>query len=169
MKKILTITGTLIFVLASIAIVFAMDHSKIDHSKMDHSKTDHSKMEMKESKHDSMNMPGHFEKTVVNGDIKARFQIMSFESMNMKPMGGQTHHIMVDFIDTKSGKKIDDAIGKVQIVFPDGKKKAEKLANYSGVYTANYSFEDGKKYGVMCLVKAGGKKEAFKFWYNHKE
>jgi hypothetical protein len=166
----LTLTGALLVLLASFAVVFAMDHSKMDHSQHDHSNlAQNSDMDMKSDSGSSMSMPGHFEKTVVQGDIEAKFQIMSFASMNMKPMKGETHHIMVKFINKKTGKKIDNAVGKVQVVFPDGKKKGENLKNYSGDYTANYSFENGKKYGVMCIVKADGKKESFKFWYNHME
>lgn len=105
-------------------------------------------------------------KAVVDG-IRAEFQIMSLASMKMKDPGGATHHVMVKFFDEAMNHQIKKLGGKVKVIAPSGKDQVETLKDYSGVYAANFSFDEKGKWGVICLFKAESKKHTVKFWYPH--
>ncbi len=104
---------------------------------------------------------------VVDG-VKSEFEIMRLADMNMKDEHGATHHIMVKLSDVKDGKEIKEAIGKIKVIAPDGKEQESALKNYSGIFAANFTFDEEGKYGVICLVKVGGQQKVMKFWYPHK-
>ncbi len=99
--------------------------------------------------------------------VKSEFQIMRLSDMNMKNEHGATHHIMVKLSDMKSSEEINNAIGKIKIIAPDGKEQEGVLKNYSGVFAANFTFDKAGKYGVICLVKVDGRNKVMKFWYPH--
>lgn len=105
-------------------------------------------------------------KAVVDG-IRAEFQIMSLASMNMKDPGGATHHVMVTFFHDSMNHQITDMVGKVKVIAPSSKDQVADLKNYSGVYAANFTFDEKGKYGVICLFKIEEKKYTVKFWYPH--
>lgn len=132
----------------------AMDSSKTE--SMDHSKMDHGES------HEN----GTFKKAVMVDGIHAEFQVMSLAAMNMKDPEGRTHHIMASF--QKGDAKISKAVGKVKIIAPSGKEQIASLQDFgSGVFAANFSFDEMGKWGVICLFKDESGKHTAKFWYHH--
>ena len=103
---------------------------------------------------------------VVDG-IRGEFEVMSLESMNMKDPEGATHHIMVKLYHDKMDHQIKEAVGKIKVIGPDKNEQVAELKNYSGIFAGNFVFDTTGKYGVICLVKVGEEKHAFKFWYPH--
>lgn len=110
---------------------------------------------------------GVFEHKVIDNGIRAEFQIMSLASMNMKDPKGATHHVMVNLFHDSTNHPIKDAVGKVKVIMPDKKEQINTLKNYNGIFSANFTFSENGKYGVICLVKVDGEKHIFKFWYPH--
>ena len=108
-----------------------------------------------------------FKHEAVVKHVRAEFQIMSLASMNMKDPNGASHHVMLKLFDDLANHPIKDAVGKVKVIGPAGKEQISILKNYNGVFAANFSFKNTGKYGVICLVKVGGEKHLFKFWYPH--
>jgi hypothetical protein len=109
-----------------------------------------------------------FKKEVADNHIQAEFQIMSLASMNMKDPDGATHHVMVKLFDNSDNQPVKEAVGKIKVIGPDKKEQINSLKNYSGIFAANFSFDETGKYGIICLVKIHGEKYLFKFWYPHK-
>jgi hypothetical protein len=128
----------------------------------DKSMSDHGDMAM-----DPKGMAGAFKHDMTMDGVRAEFQIMSLESMNMKDPGGATHHVMVKFYSADSGEQLKQAVGKIKIVNPSQKETVADLKDYSGIYAANFTFDQPGKYGVICLAKIEGKKPLYKFWYTH--
>jgi hypothetical protein len=128
----------------------------------DKAKSDHEDMAM-----DHPEMAGAFKHDMTMEGVKAEFQIMSLESMNMKDPDGATHHVMVKFVNADSGEQLKKAVGKIKVISPSKKEIVADLKDYSGTYAANVTFEEAGKYGVICLVKIDGKKPLYKFWYTH--
>lgn len=116
-----------------------------------------------------MQMPvaGSFKHQVVDKQVRAEFQIMSLDSMNMKDPDGATHHVMVKLFDNSSNQPVKEAVGKVKVMGPDKSEQTNGLKNYNGIFAANFTFSQKGKYGVICLVKIDGEKHLFKFWYPH--
>jgi hypothetical protein len=110
---------------------------------------------------------GTFEHKIMAEGIHTEFQIMSLASMNMTDTNGATHHIMAKFIDPKTNEQVENAVGKVKVISPDGKEQVQTLQNYGGVFAANFSFPEKGKYGVICLFKVNDRKRVVKFWYPH--
>ena len=108
---------------------------------------------------------GTFTHEAVVNHIRAKFQIMSLASMNMKDPNGATHHVMVNLFHDSTNHSIKDAIGKVKIIGPDGKEQINTLKNYNGIFATNFTLNNNGKYGVICLIKVDGKKHLYKFWY----
>ena len=119
---------------------------------------------MEKMEHDSSKTFSH--ETTIDG-VKAEFQIMNLESMNMKDPDGKTHHIMVKFFNEESGEQLKDVTGKIKIIGPSSQEQEGTLTDYSGIYAANFTFDQMDKYGVICLFKSNDKKRVVKFWYTH--
>jgi hypothetical protein len=98
--------------------------------------------------------------------LRAEFQVMSLASMNMKDPDGKTHHIMVKLFDETRNQPIENAVGKIKVIGPDGGEQEGLLKDYSGILAANFSFPQKGKYGVICLFKVDNKKHLIKFWYD---
>ena len=103
---------------------------------------------------------------VVDG-IRAAFQVMSLAQMNMSDPEGNTHHIMVQLTDEKTGQPLGEAVGKIKVIAPSGKEQTATLKNYNGIFAANFKFPEKGKYGVICLFKEGKEAHVVKFWYSH--
>jgi len=110
---------------------------------------------------------GTFEHTMIEKNIRAEFQIMSLASMNMKDPNSATHHVMVKLFHDSMNHPIKNAVGKVKVIGPHGMEQITGLKNYNGIFTANFTFGENGKYGVICLVIVDGEKHIFKFWYQH--
>lgn len=116
---------------------------------------------------DHQSMEGTFKREMTTDGIKAEFQVMSLESMNMQDPGGATHHVMVKFFDADTGTQIKQAVGKIKVIGPSNKEAVISLKDYNGVYAANFTVDEPGKYGVICLAKVDDKKPLYKFWYTH--
>ena len=150
MKRIMMTLAIVIF-LASSTVVFAgSSHDGHD-------------MDMKDGQAQS----GTYEHHAVADGIRAEFQVMSLESMNMKDEDGATHHIMVKLIDDGNSQQVLGAIGKIKVISPSKKEQVQSLKDYNGILAANFTFEENGKYGVICLFKVNDEKKLFKFWYPH--
>ena len=110
---------------------------------------------------------GTYEHHAVADGIRAEFQVMSLESMNMKDEDGATHHIMVKLIDDANSQQVLGAIGKIKVISPSQKEQVQSLKDYNGILAANFTFDENGKYGVICLFKVNDQKKLFKFWYPH--
>jgi hypothetical protein len=110
---------------------------------------------------------GVFEHKAVDNGVRAEFQIMSLDQMNMKDSSGATHHVMVRLFHDGMNHPVNEAVGKVKVIDPDNTSQVGDLKNYNGVFAANVSFSAKGKYGVICLVNIDGKKHQFKFWYHY--
>ena len=121
--------------------------------------------DMKSKAMDHHTMEGAFKHEMTMDGVKAEFQVMSLESMNMKDPNGATHHVMVKFFNADTGAQIKKAVGKIKIITPSKQESVASLKDYNGIYAANFSIDEPGNYGVICLAKVDGKKPLYKFWY----
>ena len=168
MKKRIFIIAVFIVALASLPVM-AMQGHDTQHSGEKHdiksdNKTDHS---THGGNTGSPAADGTFKHHASMDGIDADFQVMSLASMNMTSDKGETHHIMVNLSKAENGTSIENTVGKIKVIGPDGKEQISMLKNYSGILAANFTFKEPGKYGVICLVKNENKKHVFKFWYHH--
>jgi len=109
----------------------------------------------------------------VAGGVKATFSVMDMRAQ-MKgtemPKGmKETHHLMVQFADAKTGKTLTAGEVKVKVVGPDKSEQMKDLMGMEGHFGADFVMAKKGKYGIMCKFKlAGGKVESSKFWYEVK-
>jgi thiol-disulfide isomerase/thioredoxin len=122
------------------------------------------------SEHETMGQSSQstvFSHAVVVDGVRVVFQVMGLEGMKMEDPEGNTHHMMVKFFDDTTRDRLEDLIGKIKVISPEGSDQVAKLKNYGGVFAANFTFKEKGKYGVICLFKMGDKKHLVKFWYQH--
>lgn len=137
--------------------------------------------------HGSMKGMGHMEhkagvahEEVVDG-VKATFTIISMtermKEMKMEMPAGmkETHHIMIEFKDAKSGKNLSEGDVKLKIQGPDKSEQTKDLMAMPGMsgmgagFGADIIMDKKGKYGVMCKFKlADGKVRSVKFWHTVK-
>ncbi|MEI6209218.1 MAG: hypothetical protein WCP20_20765 [Desulfuromonadales bacterium] len=111
---------------------------------------------------------------VVDG-VKATFKVMSMKehmkAMNMalpKEMK-ETHHIAVEFKDSKSGKALTEGEVKVKVQNPDKSDQTKEMMGMQGHFGADFDMSKNGKYGVMCKFQLkDGKTRQAKFWYTAK-
>jgi hypothetical protein len=107
------------------------------------------------------------------GGVKATFSVIDMGAQ-MKgtemPKGmKETHHLMVQFADAKTGKTLTAGEVKVKVVGPDKSEQMKDLMGMEGHFGADFVMAKKGKYGIMCKFKlAGGKVESSKFWYEVK-
>jgi hypothetical protein len=159
MKKMIVLIAALIALAAPMASFAAMDHGSMD---MSHG--DHSMMEMGDVAHQE----------VVDG-VKATFKVLSMKEhmkamkMEMPKDVKETHHIMVEFKDAKSGKALTEGEVKVKVQNPDKSDQAKELMGMQGHFGADFDLSKKGKYGVMCKFQLkDGKVRSSKFWYTVK-
>lgn len=111
---------------------------------------------------------------VVDG-VKATFKVMSMKehmkAMKMEMPKGmkETHHIAVEFKDTKTGKALTEGQVKVKVQNPDKSDLTKDLAGMQGHFGADFDFSKKGKYGVMSRFQLkDGKIRQSKFWYTVK-
>jgi hypothetical protein len=158
MKKMIVLIAAALTLTAPF-ISFAMDH---DHGSMSHG--DHSMMEMGAVAHQE----------VVDG-VKAVFKVLSMKehmkasNMEMPKEMKETHHIMVEFKDAKSGKALTEGEVKVKVQGPDKTEQTKDLMGMQGHFGADFDLSKKGKYGVMSKfqLKDGQVRQA-KFWYTVK-
>lgn len=111
---------------------------------------------------------------VVDG-VKATFVVQTMADA-MKAMGmempkgvKETHHLHVEFKDTKSGKALTSGEVTVKVQGPDKAESTKELMGMQGHFGADFDLSKKGKYGVMCKFKlADGKVRSAKFWYTVK-
>jgi hypothetical protein len=169
MKKMIVLIAAALALSATAS--FAADHEGQDHGSMDMGHGEHSMMDMEHGAHKGD--VAHEE--VVDG-VKATFKVVNVKE-HMKGMKGmdmprdmkETHHIMVEFKDAKSGKALTDGDVKVKVQNPDKSVQAKDLMGMQGHFGADFDLSKKGKYGVMSkfLLKDGKTRQA-KFWYTVK-
>ncbi len=160
MRKQLTILAASFFILCLPLTALAASHEHAEMKEMDHSKMDH-------SGHDGMAMHGDM---IMLGDdteegVKGMAHLKDVGAAMSKMGMDTTHHLMVMFVDAKSGEPITEGAAAVKITGPDGKtSEPSKLMGMQGHFGADvvlkqkgeYSFEVGSKL-------ADGQKRTFEF------
>jgi hypothetical protein len=159
MKRVLATCAAL---MALAAPAFAADHGGMAHDMGGHG--DHDMMKMGDVAHEE----------VVDG-VKATFKVLSMKehmkAMKMEMPKGmkETHHIMVEFKDAKTGKPITEGDVKVKVQGPDKSEQTKDLMGMQGHFGADFDLSKKGKYGVMSKFKLkDGKVRSSKFWYTIK-
>ena len=111
---------------------------------------------------------------VVDG-VKATFKVMSMKEhmkamdMEMPKEMKETHHIAVEFKDTKTGKALTEGEVKVKVQNPDKTSQTKDLMGMQGHFGADFDLSKKGKYGVMSKFQLkDGKVRNAKFWYTVK-
>ena len=153
----------LVIAVASLALGVGAVHAAMDHG--------HGSMEMD---HDMMKMGSAAHEEVVDG-VKATFKVISMQehmkAMKMEMPKGmkETHHIMVEFKDTKTGKPITEGDVKVKVQSPDKSEQTKDLMGMQGHFGGDFDLLKKGKYGVMAKFKVKDDKvRSSKFWYTVK-
>ncbi len=159
MKKMTVLIAALFALTAPLSSFAAMDHGSMD---MSHG--DHSMMEKGDVAHQE----------VVDG-VKAVFKVLSMKehmkamNMEMPKEMKETHHIMVEFKDAKSGKALSEGDVTVKVQNPDKSDQTKELMGMQGHFGADFDMSKKGKYGVMCKFQLkDGKVRSAKFWYTVK-
>src|SRR5262245_44270615 len=126
-------------ILALAAPVFAAEHSGHDHGGHDMGHGEHSMMEMGQVAHQE----------VIDG-VKAVFKVLSMKehmkasNMEMPKDMKETHHIMVEFKDAKSGKALTEGEVKVKVQNPDKSEQTKDLMGMQGHFGADFDLSKGQ-------------------------
>ena len=127
-----------------------------------------------------MGMSNVTHEEVVDG-VKASFKIMSMKErmkeMDMEMPKGmkETHHIMVEFQDAKTGKQLSEGEVKIKIQGPDKAEQVKNLMAMGGMagmgagFGTDFDLSKKGKYGIMAKFQLkDGKVRTAKFWYEVK-
>ena len=112
---------------------------------------------------------GSFKHIMTIDGVKAEFQIIDLEDMNMKDANGVTHHVMVKFFNTYTSRQIMNGSGKIEVVAPSKETSVASFRDYSGIYAANFKLIKPGKYKVICHAKVDEKNPMYNFGYNYHE
>lgn len=111
---------------------------------------------------------------VVSG-VKASFKVLSMKehmkAMKMEMPKGikETHHIMVEFKDAKTGKALTEGEVKVKVQGPDKVEQVKDMMGMEGHFGADFDLSKKGKYGVMTKFKLKDDQvRSSKFWYTVK-
>jgi len=111
---------------------------------------------------------------VIEG-VKATFKVMGMaehlKASNIQMPKGmkETHHIMVEFKDAKSGKALTDGEVKVKIQDPAKGEQTKEMMGMQGHFGADFDLSKPGKYGIMCKFQLkDGKVRSAKFWHTVK-
>jgi len=106
---------------------------------------------------------------VVDG-VKVTFRLIDMKEQ-MKgmeiPKGmKETHHLMANFADAKTGKPLTEGEVKAKVAGPDKSEQTKALMGMEGHFGADFIMANKGRYGVMCKFKVkDGKIRSSKFWY----
>lgn len=117
--------------------------------------------------HEAMDMNGNM---IMVGDaeqdgVKAMAHLKDVAAA-MQKMGMQsTHHLMVMFVDQKTGKPIESGNAAVKVTGPDGKKSEPiKMMGMQGHFGADITLaQPGKYHFAIGTMLTDGKKRQFDF------
>jgi len=134
---------------------------------------EHGSMKMEHGEH-MMDKGSLAHEEVVDG-VKATFKIISMAEhmkamkMEMPKEMKETHHIMVEFKDAKSGKELTEGEVKVKVQRPDKSDQTKDLMGMQGHFGADFEMAKKGKYGIMARFKVKDDKvRSSKFWYTVK-
>ena len=134
---------------------------------------DHESMKMEHGGH-MMEKGDVAHEEVIDG-VKATFKVLSMAEhmkamkMEMPKEMKETHHIMVEFKDAKSGKALTEGDVKIKVQNPDKSAQEKELMGMEGHFGADFDLSKKGKYGVMAKFKLkDGKVRSAKFWYEVK-
>ena len=154
MRNLIVLIAAALAFSAPVASFAAMDHGSM---KMDHG---------------DQGSIAHEE--VVDG-VKATFKVISMKEhmkamkMEMPKEMKETHHIMAEFKDAKTGKALTEGEVKVKVQGPDKAEQAKDLMGMQGHFGADFDLSKKGKYGVMSKFQLkDGKVRSAKFWYTVK-
>lgn len=129
---------------------------------------------MDHGEHSMMGMGDVAHQEVVDG-VKATFKVLSMKdhmkAMKMEMPKGvkETHHIMVEFKDAKTGKALTGGEVRVKVLNPDKTDQTRDLTGMQGHFGADFELSKKGKYGIMCrFLLKDGKTRSSKFWYTVK-
>lgn len=133
---------------------------------------DHGSMDMGHGGHSMMEMGDVAHQEVVDG-VKATFKVLSMKEhmkgMEMPKGMKETHHIMVEFKDARSGKALTEGEVRVKLQNPDKTTQTKDLMGMQGHFGADFELSHKGKYGIMCkFILKDGKTRTSKFWYTVK-
>ncbi|BCR05079.1 hypothetical protein DESUT3_21480 [Desulfuromonas versatilis] len=169
MKAITVIAAAVLFGLSLPLSAAAMSHEKGElehgqgHEKMEHQ--GHGAME-----HGGMMMEGDMVmlgESTENG-IKAMAHLKDVKAAMSKMGMTETHHFMVMFMDTATGKPVESGMAAIKIKGPDGMKSEPiKLMGMEGHFGADVTLAAPGRYEFEIGTKlADGKKRNFQFEYS---
>ncbi len=117
---------------------------------------------------------------VVDG-VKATFKVMDMREhmkaakMEMPKGMKESHHLMVEFKDVKTGKAITVGEVNVKVQAPNKSEQTKDLTSMGGMagmgghFGGDFDMSAKGKYGIMAKFKlADGKVRSVKFWYEVK-
>jgi hypothetical protein len=111
---------------------------------------------------------------VIDG-VKATFKVISIKEqmkamkMDLPKEMKETHHIMVEFKNAKSGKALTEGTVTVKLQNPDKSGQTKELMGMQGHFGADFDLSKKGKYGVMSKFQlTDGKVRQSKFWYTVK-
>ncbi len=162
MKRTAAVIMAATFAIAAPPASFAMDHDSMP--------MEHSGHPMKKS---------NIVHEEVSGGVKASFTLIDMKErmkgMEMPAGMKETHHLMVEFKDAKTGKAITEGAVKVKVIAPDKSEQVKDLmsmgamAGMAAGFGADFDFSKKGKYAVIAKFKpADGKVRTYKFWYTVK-
>ena len=83
---------------------------------------------------------GTFKHNMTMDGVKAEFQIIDLENMNMKDANGATHHVMVKFFNAYTSEQIKNGSGMIKVMAPSKETSVASFRDYRGIYAANFKF-----------------------------
>lgn len=155
-----------------IAAIFALTAPAASFAAMDHSGHGGGSHDMGHGDQSMTTMGDVAHQEVVDG-VKVTFRVMNMKE-KMKGMDipkgmKETHHLMVEFKDAKSGKTMSEGEVKIKVQNPDKSDQSRELMVMQGQFGGDFDFSKKGKYGVMSkFLLKDGKVRSSKFWYTVK-
>jgi hypothetical protein len=150
MKKMTVLIAAALALSAPLA-AHAMEH---DHGAM---KMDHGAGMMEKGKPAS--------EKVVEG-VKVTFKVLEMNAADLPKGMKETHHLMFEFRDGKSGKVLTEGKVMVKVQGPDKAEQVKDLMGMGGHFGADFNLSKKGEYGVGCKFKlADGKVRSVTFKY----
>lgn len=147
-----------------------MDHSKMGHGTMNHGSKDqmkHDGMDHSKMDHGGMEMHGDMAQlgTEVVDGVKASARIKNISAAAGKMGMKQTHHLMVDFTNSKNGAALARGTVAVKVKGPNDREgKPVKLMSMGSGFGADLELKEKGKYHFKVGTKLeDGTKRKFMF------
>ncbi len=176
MKQVMSMLMLLMLLVPSLALAsehaMPMDHSKME---MDHDKKemDHNKMEMEHGKKEMSGMSHDMAGMMMLGSeeedgVKAMFHLNDVKMEMTKAGQPFTHHLMVNFVDSKTGEAIVDGNVAVKVKNPAGVEgDAQMMMGMDGHFGVDLVLDQSGLYHFKIASKLpDGEKRVFHTHHN---